>query len=105
MTVEEFITYIQFRVSVFQVLLTFLFSGSVWLTFQTVTMAQMLRKLLHMHEHPEKTGFGTVGMAAAYEENTRAQERLTRALIDLSHYVKFAAEHPGQPIPPPSPDL
>lgn len=53
------------------------------------------QKLLSMHEHPEDTGFGTVGHRAAFEENTRAVRQ-------LAHYLRwFIKSQTGEDPPPP----
>ena len=56
---------------------------------------RMTAKLLDMHEHPENTGFGTVGHVETMRDNTRA-------LKELSHYVQWIARRaPGEDPPPP----
>jgi hypothetical protein len=50
--------------------------------------------LVVMHEHPEATGFGTVGMDRVISENARA----TR---ELSHYIMWATKAQTGSEPPP----
>jgi len=54
----------------------------------------MLKKLLEMHEHPENTGFGTIGLQDVVEDNTRALKALT-------HYIKWLETKNGKGPPPP----
>ena len=60
-------------------------------------MSQKINTLLTMHEHPEKTGFGTVGLAGIVEENTRALKALT-------HYIRWLETKNGKGPPPPLED-
>ena len=53
----------------------------------------MTGKLLEMHEHPENTGFGTVGIKEVIDANTRA-------LKSLTYYIKWLAEKDGINVPP-----
>ena len=60
-------------------------------------MRQKLDKLLYMHENPEKTGFGTIGLDGVIEDNTRA-------LKSLIHYIKWLETNNGKGPPPPLED-
>lgn len=52
-------------------------------------------KLIIMHENPEKTGFGTVGMLEGLDANTRAMNKMV-------HYLKwFITKTTGEEPPPP----
>ena len=64
---------------------------SIWMTLR-------LAKLLRMHEHPEDTGFGTVGFRETISNNTRAMR-------ELVHYVKWLAEAQTGTKAPPFVDL
>jgi hypothetical protein len=57
---------------------------------------RMLMKLLEMHEHPENTGFGTVGLQGVLGDNTRALKALT-------HYIKWLETKNGGGKGPPPP--
>jgi len=51
-------------------------------------------ELMDMHENPEKTGFGTVGMERVIQDDTRA-------LREMSHYVRWSTkEQTGKDAPP-----
>ncbi len=54
----------------------------------------MGKKLLEMHENPEKTGFGTVGLADVISENSRCIKALT-------HYIKWSVQEQTGKVPPP----
>lgn len=49
-------------------------------------MRQDIKKLMYMHEHADKYGFGTVAL-------TKVMERLTDAVEDMVHYNKWMAQH------------
>ncbi len=58
-----------------------------------------LSRLLEMHEHPENTGFGTVGFKDVIEDNTRALKALT-------HYIRYLeVQRTGVEPPPPLEDV
>jgi hypothetical protein len=57
-------------------------------------LARKVDKLVHMHEHPENTGFGTVGLRGVVEDNTRALKALT-------HYIQWLETKNGLGPPPP----
>ena len=68
-----------------------------WAIRHTVLMSKLrddMARLLDMHENPENTGFGTVGIAQVIEENTKAIQALT-------HYVVWLAKQSGSTPPPP----
>lgn len=56
-----------------------------------------LRRLLVMHENPENTGFGTVGLKDVIEQNTRA-------IRSLTHYVVWLSKNMAGQTPPPDLD-
>ena len=53
-----------------------------------------IKRLVHMHENPETTGFGTVGMRELIADNTRAMR-------DLSHYIQWLSKQMGHGEPSP----
>jgi hypothetical protein len=55
---------------------------------------RIVTKLLEMHEHPENTGFGTIGLGDVVGDNTRALKALT-------HYIKWLEIKNGKGPPPP----
>ena len=67
---------------------------AVWVDRAIRHMKRVGDKLLDMHEHPELTGFGTVGMEAVILDNTRA-------LRELSHYVRWSTKQSTGTDPPP----
>ncbi len=57
------------------------------------------KKLIEMHENPDKYGFGTGDLQNEFEANTRA-------LKQLIHYTKYLAEvQSSKPVPPPVNDI
>lgn len=69
----------------------------IWGIKATITQRetnQILKKLMDMHEHPENTGFGTIGLRGVVEDNTRA-------LKGLTHYIKWLETKNGKGPPPP----
>ncbi len=70
----------------------------VWAIHSYITQRDIqtkVGKLLEMHENPDVYGFGTVGMKALIEENTRALKALT-------HYIKWLeVRKTGEEPPPP----
>lgn len=59
------------------------------------------RRLLEMHEHPEKTGFGTVGFQDVIERNTAAVNNLNHVVKSLIHYVEWLSTTTTGKAPPP----
>ena len=59
-----------------------------------IYIVQGTKRLVQMHEHPETTGFGTVGMRELIADNTRAMR-------DLAHYIEWLSKQMGHGEPPP----
>jgi hypothetical protein len=55
-------------------------------------------RLLYMHDHPSEFGFGTGGFKEALRSNTRAMR-------ELSHFVRWSSEQTAGKSPPPFVDL
>lgn len=74
----------------------------VYLVRVSEAMKKDVTKLLDMHEHPENTGFGTVGLNGVMVDMKEVVEDNTRAIRALTHYVRWLAEKTdGKPPPPP----
>ncbi len=65
-----------------------------WVRSKLNSIHRMAERDLYMHENPEKFGFGTKGFRPVIEENTRA-------IRELSHYMRWAAEAQSGKKPPP----
>ena len=66
----------------------------LWASLTLRTNNLQLTRLVQMHEHPENTGFGTVGMTEVIKANTTA-------IRELSHYVQWQTEQTSGKKPPP----
>ncbi len=64
------------------------------LKYKLNSMHQEISALVEMHENPEKTGFGTIGHKDAFEANTKA-------INNLTHYLKWFIERQTKEVPPP----
>ena len=67
-------------------------------------------KLIQMHEVPDDHGFGTVELAKDLRNHIVQEDQvfanMTKALHDLVHYVRWAAQQQvGKAPPPPGPHL
>ncbi len=65
-------------------------------------------RLLHMHEHADEFGFGTVGLRAQHDVERSEMKRLiqdnTRAMREVAHYFRWMIEkQTGEKPPPPMP--
>ena len=67
---------------------------SVWLVTKLNKIDRGNAHLIHMHENPENTGFGTIGFKTVIQENTRA-------IRELSHYMKWQVKSHSGADPPP----
>ena len=63
-----------------------------------------VKRLLDMHENPEKTGFGTVGIDKFIQDNTTAIRELREAVKDQTHYLMWMSEQKTGTKPPPRMD-
>ena len=65
-------------------------------------------KLLHMHEHADEYGFGTVALRARQDAEREQMRKLvtdnTRAMREVAHYIRWMIEdRTGHKPPPPTP--
>ena len=65
-------------------------------------------EMINMHKNADKYGFGTVELRAMESRNQTLLENLikdnTRALREVSHYIRWSIENAtGQKPPPPMP--
>jgi len=71
-----------------------LFSWIIWVDRTLRHNRRVGDRLLEMHEHPETTGFGTVGMKEVVEDNTKA-------IRGLSAMLRWFMEKQGGELMPP----
>jgi len=82
-------------IKVIELAIPLLISATIWVAIKVSSMSREIDRLIEMHEHPESTGFGTVGL----KEELRELNHALRALI---HYVKWTAKEQTGKTPPPS---
>lgn len=80
---------------ILEVSIPLIITASIWVALKVSFMAKEIERLLEMHEHPETTGFGTIGM----KDELKQINSGIRALV---HYMKWLAKEQTGKIPPPS---
>jgi hypothetical protein len=71
--------------------------GLVWATTVVWLLRDIKRgtdQVLHLHEHPETTGFGTEALGASFL-------RMEHSMHELVHYVKWGVQQQNEKVPPP----
>ncbi len=66
----------------------------VYVTAQLNNLKRVSDRLLHMHEHADEFGFGTVEMRMICQE-------LSHAIRSMTHYIKWMCEQQTGIKPPP----
>lgn len=87
-------------------LIAWCFTMTMWL----LSLRRDSAKLIHMHEHADEFGFGTVSLQQQQVEERAEMRNLirdnTQAMREVAHYIKWCIEHQtGEKPPPPVPQV
>ncbi len=78
-----------------------LITWAVWHSYHAMTIRRNIDELLEMHRRPDDYGFGTEQCQTNLISQKTSIDDNTRALRELTHYMRWFAEHATQQTPPP----